>query len=443
MSFLRFAIVLAVIAGIAAGRSVAHRFGRVARSPGPNVVLIVMDTTRADRCSFLGYARPTTPRLAELAKSSTVFTDAWAPCCWTGPSHASLFTGLSPRNHGLQDGIRLYLAPEATTLAERFKDAGWRTACFSNNDVVSPQFGLTQGFDLLDAAYRHPSRPYPFATESHEKALEWATSKDADGKPFFLFINDMEPHLAYAPPAEMAAKFVRGEPSADELTEARRFQFPWSVGFNLGVVDVTPKQIALLSDLYDAEIATLDAEIGRLLDGLEAAGMLENTIVVITADHGEYLGEHHRLGHTFGLHRTVLRVPLLVRFRGRFDGGRQVSDLVRLEDVAPTLLELCGVAVPPDLDGKSLTSDLPGRIANAEFGTQQRYIPEIRRTFPHADLSMFSTTIRSWCDGRLHYIRDSTGREELYDVVADPDEAIDLAPGGGPGLERMRKLAAE
>src|SRR5262245_38862994 len=112
----------------------------------PNVLLLVMDTTRADRCGFVGYGRPTTPRLDAFAKDAVVFKDAWSPCCWTAPSHASLFTGLRPEHHGLMDSVRPNLAEEATTLAERFRDAGWRTGCFSNSDWISRDFGLTQGF---------------------------------------------------------------------------------------------------------------------------------------------------------------------------------------------------------------------------------------------------------------------------------------------------------
>jgi arylsulfatase A-like enzyme len=260
------------------------------------------------------------------------------------------------------------------------------------------------------------------------------------GRPFFLFVNDMEPHLPYAPPPEFASKFVQPGVPVDELAAARAFNFPWSVGYCLGRTVVPPRKLAILSDLYDGEIATLDAEIGRLLDGLKSAGILDRTIVVICADHGENLGEHHRMGHLLSMHRNTLHVPLLVRWPGRFDGGRAVDDVVRLEDVAPTVLELCGQPVPAGLDGRTLTRDLGGRVALGLFGEQSRAIPEMERAFPGADLSIFRQSIRSSYDGRLHFTVDSTGHEELYDVVADPAETKDLAPAGGPDVERMRAL---
>jgi arylsulfatase A-like enzyme len=262
-----------------------------------------------------------------------------------------------------------------------------------------------------------------------------------DGKePFFAVINDMEPHLRYEPPEALAAKFVRGTPTAKEIDEARLFQYPDTTGYCLGVVDVPLATIDLLSDLYDAEIAALDAEIGRLLDGLRTAGRLDDTIVVICADHGENFGEHHRLGHVLDLHRTLLNVPLLVRFPGRFDGGRTVKDVVRLEDVPPTLLELCGLAPIDGADGASLTGGLAGRLARATMGDQSRHVEEAKQHFPRADFTMFHTTIRSVYDGRWHFLAYSDGREELFDVTADPGETRNAAAEHASELARLRGL---
>ncbi len=417
--------------------------GDGAVSGPPNVLVVVMDTTRADRCSFIGYSRPTTPRLDAFAKDAVTFRDAWAPCCWTGPSHASLFTGLRPEHHGFLESVRPFLAEQSDTLAERLRAAGWRTGCFTNNELVSPEFGLTQGFDVVDPLYKKPDRPYPFAPETHRRALDWALSKDAAGKPFFLFVNDMEPHLPYGPPAAKAKAFLQGSPPPERVAEARAFNFPWSVGYILGRTEVPPWKLEVMSDLYDAEIATLDDELGKLFDGLKSAGVLDRTLVVVCSDHGENLGEHRRLGHLLSMHRTTLHVPLMVRYPGAFDGGRVVTEVVRLEDVTPTVLELCGVPVPKDFDGASLTRDLGGRIARGTFGEQSHAIPEMRRAFPDADLSIFKVAIRSVYDGRLHLIADSTGRDELYDVAADPAEANDLAGTRKDDVARLRKLLPE
>jgi arylsulfatase A-like enzyme len=205
-------------------------------------------------------------------------------------------------------------------------------------------------------------------------------------------------------------------------------------------VTIPPRKFAVMSDLYDAEIAALDDAVGALLDGLKSHGLLDKTIVVVCADHGENIGEHGMLGHFQSLHRTILRVPLLVRFPGKFDGGRRVDDLVRLEDVPPTLLELCGLRVPADFDGKSLTRDLPGRVARANQGSQAGTIPKILTFFPGVDASLFERSFESVYDGRLHLIQNSAGGEELYDVADDPAETKNLAQENGPNLQKMRKL---
>ena len=411
--------------------------------PRPNVLLLVMDTTRGDRVSVNGYARPTTPHLAELAKTGVTFRDAWAPCCWTAPSHASLFTGLRPEHHGLTEGNRRYLDPGAVTLAERFQGKGWQTGCFTNNPNLSPAWGLVQGFDHVEAFWEKPDRPYPWAPQTHRRALQWALDARAKGDPFFLFVNDMEPHLPYTPPPETAKRFLRETATEAELAEARAFDFPLNVGFLLGRTPVPPRKTALLSDLYDAEIAEVDAALPILLEGLKSAGLLDDTIVVITSDHGESLGEHRRFGHQFGMWRQTLHVPLVIRYPGRFDGGRAADDLVRLEDVPPTLLELCGLDPLANIDGASLTGGLGGRVARGVIGTSDRYVEEMSKAYPGADLAPVTRGVHSLREGRFHYLRDDEGGEELYDVVADPAETHDLAPKGGADLVRLRKLLEE
>jgi len=407
----------------------------------PNVLLLVMDTVRADRCSFEGYARPTTPRLDAFAKDAVVFKDAWAPAGWTAPSHASLFTGLRPEHHGVMDAVRMFLPEHIPTIATMFRAAGWRTGCFSNNEYISPEYGLAQGFETAVPLFHDQGkRPYPWAPETHRRALDWALSAVAEKKPFFLFVNDMEAHIPYTPPAEAAKRFLPADAAEDEVAAARAFSFPSSIGVLLDAVKAPARRTALMSDLYDAEIATLDDAVGALLDGLKTRGLLDDTIVVVCADHGENIGEHGMIGHFQSLHRTTLHVPLLVRFPGKFDGGRAVTDLVRLEDVPPTLLELCGLPVPADFDGASLLHGLPGRIARANQGEQSGKIPDIRKYYPDRDPSRFTRSFESVYDGRRHLVQDSAGGEEFYDVAEDPGETKNLSKDGGPELHKMRKL---
>lgn len=435
--------VVVVVAAIAAAAIVAAALWAALRpnaARGPNVLVLVMDTTRADRCSINGYARPTTPRLDAFARDATLFRDAWSPANWTGPAHASLFTGLRLEQHGFYEGNRRYLAAGTETIASRLAAAGWATACWSNNTSVSAEFGLTQGFEKIARPYERPDRSYPWAPATHAAAGDWALAQAAADKPFFLFINDMEPHLPYEPPADVAARFLREPIPPDEMAILQRIRFPDNVTYDLGVDIISPRQMAQLSDLYDGEIATLDAAVGDLLDRLAAADVLDDTLVVVTSDHGENLGDHHLFEHAIGLHRTLLHVPLVVRFPGGTGRGRVVDDVVRLEDIAPTVLEACGLPLPPDLDGAPLTRDLAGRIARAMQPPQPREMIRYVNICGPTDTSKIDRGIESAYDGRFHFLRHTDGTEELFDVRADPGETQNLRDSAPADADRMRAL---
>jgi arylsulfatase A-like enzyme len=393
----------------------------------PNVLVLVMDTTRADRCSFEGYPRPTTPRLDEFAKDAVVFRDAWSPAGWTGPAHASLFTGLRPDHHGFHDGDRNYLAPNVPTLAEALQTVGYATGCFTNNDFVAPEFGLTRGFvDVVPMYARPRPRPKPWAHETHALAADWATAQSRAGKPFFLFVNDMEPHIPYDPPQEDAQRFLRGDPTPAEVAAGRAYDLPQALAYTLHAAELTPRQLGVLSDLYDAEIASLDREIGTLLDRLRQDGVLDSTFVVILGDHGELFGEHHMMQHGHSLHRAARRVPLLVRYPKTFDGGRVVSSLVRLEDVPATILELCGARTPERFDGVPLDRDVARPPSIAVQGRDPSKKARFESMVAGADATPLTVGIEAVYDGRFHFLSYTDGRRELYDESKDPDESENL-----------------
>jgi arylsulfatase A-like enzyme len=433
----------ALLAVAAAAWAVVAFVGR--RDARPNVLLLVMDTARGDRFGFNGYDRPTTPRMDAFARDAVVYRDAWSPSNWTGPAHASLFTGLRLENHGFYEGNLRFLAKGADTLAMRLAEAGWATGCFSNNTIISPSFGLTQGFEFEARCYERPVRPYPWARWAHDEAADWAIRRAEEGKPFFLFVNDMEPHMPYEPPADQAARFLRKPLAPGQMDRLRAFGFPQNITFNLGVDVLDADDLRAFSDLYDAEIATLDAEVGRLLDRLAAAELLENTLVVILSDHGESFGEHHMIEHGFGLHRALLHVPLVIRYPARADGTRAVDpgttdEVVRVEDVYPTILEVCGLPVPSGLDGHSLTRGLPGRVALAMQPPQPREMENYVKQCGPTDTSRIDGGIESAYDGRWHYVRTTDGRQSLFDVDADPAEAEDLFARSPEIADRLRAL---
>lgn len=422
-----------VVRGVAAAAACALvtgvavlRCGGAPASRPPDVLLLVMDTTRADRCSVTGYGRPTTPRLEELAKESVVFDDAWSPSSWTLPSHAAAFTGRSPASLGLLSPERDAIPPDARTLASILGAAGWSTACFTCNAWIAPHSGLTRGFATGDVHALYPESPRANAQVAHERALDWMRAQRKADRRFFTFINDMEPHCPYTPPEDLAAKFVDPTIPAVAVQEARSLRPPRTTRVSLGVEALDPDVLRAVHGLYDAEIARLDAEIGKLLDTMRAEGLLDNTFVVIAGDHGEGLMQHGWLEHSVMVHREMLRVPIVVRPVGG-TAPRRVATPVELGDVFPTILEACGLEIPAGTETRSLLTDAAPRTPRATEVGRVSFLGGFRMIAPGFDLSRAERRRRSIYDGRHHLIVDDRGGAELYDVAADPDERNDLA----------------
>ena len=408
------------------------------RPERPNVILIVMDTTRADRTSLHGYSRPTTPYLEKLAAESTVYDDAWSPSSWTGPAHASLFTGLRPERHGLYAGLRLYLDEHDETLAEILSGAGYSTACLTGNPTVSPQFGLVQGFAIYEDFAEIPGRPALGSQRATSRALQYVRQCRSRSRPYFLFINHFLPHLAYDPPAPTARAFLPDDARPEEIAAGRGFR-PGARDI-VGMIqkDFTDRHWSILSGLYDGEIATVDDEIARFVEILRAEGELDDTVLIIVGDHGENLGDHGLCAHVYSLHRSLLHVPLLIRYPDAFRPGARVRTIARLEDLFPTILSLCGAPVPKGLDGLSLLDPSVDRPARAVLGGEAR--PEVARDFPEFGASGIWRPRRSVYDGRYHFIVRTDGHEELYDVRKDPGELRNLAGRDAAVTSRLRAL---
>ncbi len=412
-------------------------------SDRPNVLFVVWDTVRADRCSVNGYERPTTPVLESVASSGVTYRNAWSPAGWTAPAHASMFTGLRPEKHGLLLDNRMDLDQSAVTLAELLDGAGYRTACLTNNMWIGPEFGICQGFRWIETLADQVEPGYPTCRWAHDQALELAKEARDQGAPFFIFLNLMEAHLNYTPFAPHEEGFVRGDPGPELLAAGRAFDTPDAVNHITGIERVDPALVPLLSDLYDAEIAGLDAEFANLVNGMAEAGLLENTLLIVASDHGENLGEHDLYTHKISLHRTVRHVPLVLRLPGRFEGGRKVEDVVRLEDIFPTVLEVCGLEAPEGIDGETLLAkDISGRVSRAAWGRTGGDL-EVPESEPGVDLTPFTVSIRTVFDGRYHLIRDSGGKVELYDLETDRQELVNLAGERPEILLRLGELLPE
>lgn len=384
--------------------------GREAEAPA-NVVLVVVDTLRRDHLSLHGHHRPTSPELDRFAASAAVFERAYATAPWTRPSVASIFTGLYPSGHRAM-ALNNLLSPEVETLAEGFTRAGYATVGIVSHVIVSERFGFSQGFALWDEeeARGHDHLSTPGVTERALAALDALVD---EGRPFFLFVHYFDPHYAYRAHPEIGFEPSRGgELHGGEDIEdlrARRATFG-------------PEELEYLRARYDEEIRFTDAGFGRLLARLEAAGVVDRTVVAVTADHGEEFMERGWIGHTRTLYEELVAVPLVVRGRAGAPGhGQRVGRPVSLVSLAPTLLELAGLdASDRRFEGPSLAPFVQG----GDPPPTGNVFAEVDFRGPVAKQARKKAVIGP----RFKLIRDDRrGRVELYDLENDPGERTNLA----------------
>lgn len=416
----RAVAVLTIAVALAAAGAAAW----LRRPEPPDVLVVVLDTVGADRCSLTGYRRPTTPQLDAFAREAVVFEDAWAPASWTVPSHAALFTGRSPASLGLDEGDRPLLPDAPATLAGVLAQGGWATACFTTNGWIGEHTRLTRGFQHVEALYLDP--PRAVASVAHAQALTWMTEQRRAGRPFLAFINDFEAHAPWRPPPAAVAAMGTDGVSEPALYMASRLEAREATRIALGADPVDPEVLRAIGVLHDAEIRGVDAELGALLGAMRASGLLDRTLVVVTSDHGEGLGRKGWLEHGVFLDRHLLRVPLVVRPPGGC-APRRVRVPVELRDVLPTVLEACGLALPPGVEGRSLLTDATPRTPTASESPRPHFLAQMRGSAPGASLDFVARRRRSAYDGRHHLLTDDRGTVELYEVAADPDETRDLA----------------
>ncbi len=412
----------------------------------PNVVLVSMDATRADHLSCYGHERLTSPNLDRLAERSVVYEWCISPACWTLPSHASMFTGLYPSQHGTHFGNPV-LSDRFSTLAEALRSEGYQTCGFCANAWLDRPFGFGRGFETyrlrspLTEALSRLGKAGRLAAKSFEKLYwskggrtslstirwirRWFSDVRRETQPFFLFALFSDPHLPHSVHAG-ARRFL----GPDAGRASRILQDPHR--FIVNGAAMTESEHDLVSRRYDSQIACMDERIGELLEILKQNDSAENTLIIVTSDHGENLGDHGLMAHQYCLYDTLIHVPLIIHFPSSSNlRGLSVPGLVQTHEIFATVLDAAGVDrrnLPNESRGRALLPEIVSRQP-IPFAVSEELFPNlrrIRRVFPDFNCSRLDRRLRALRTERYKYIWASDGANELYDLEKDPAETRNL-----------------
>lgn len=427
-----------------------------ARSGAPNLLLITLDTLRADHVSSYGYDRNTTPNIDRLAKGGALFESAFSNCSWTLPAHASLFTGRLPHEHRADWAEPLN--GEYTTLAEVLASQGYITSAFSANaSYVAPEWGLARGFSRFETYgdsivaditttvygkklalnllprlgyYDIPGRKR--ASELNREFFRWLDG--AGGRPFFAFLNYFDLHDPYLTVAPLGTQF------SSRTTRGNLINFQFQASSFRRKTTLSTQERREEEDGYDGCLAYLDQELGQLVAELEERGLSKNTLIVVTSDHGEAFGNHDLFGHGNSLYLETLHVPLIFYWPDKIASGVHFSQTVGLNQVPSTVMELLGndYSLFP---GESLYQLLTG---NAYDRAGNAVLSELNAGRFKEGPPNYPTTgggLKSLVTDRWHFIVSESGRTELYDRRIDPQEQHNSAddPEAGELVQQLRQ----
>jgi len=390
----------------------------------PNVLLISIDSLRADHLGSYGYRRPVSPVLDRLARRGAVFPETTAPTSWTLPSHISMLTSLNVSVHAV--GYGRSLDPARETLAEILLDRGYRTAAFVTGPWMTAAFGIHQGFEEFsntsilprrdestrpDAQEHVRSHSEVTSPEISDRAIRWIDRHAQDR--FFLFLHYWDVHYDFVPPEPYDRLF---DPDYEGSVDGVDFVTNDAIHPRMD-----PRDLEHVLALYDGEIRYTDHHIGRVLDHLESLGLLDDTVVIVTSDHGEEFFEHGDKGHNKTLHEEVIRVPLLLAWPRRVPGGRVVGVHARLVDLVPTVLDLAGLPPGEEAMGRSLVPALDG-----EEGAPAPAFLDLFLLPDHQYRGLRTPTQKTI----VKYDEDAT-RAAVFDLIRDPGERRPEPPRPG------------
>jgi arylsulfatase A-like enzyme len=391
-----------------------------ARHTRPNVLWITMDSLRSDHLGCYGYEPAHTPNIDGLAAQGALFSECLAQASYTRISVPSMITGKYPFfldtrvHHGDLDASHL-------TMAEVLAGEGYFTCAIAENWPP----GFFQGVEALDVQHRQ-------TTQKTQRCIQFL--QDLDGRPFFIWLYYWDPHAPYEPPQRYRDMFQQartdvdtGSPDEGQLPAVQGSNLLLLSQLNQGKVKLTGMQQKELVMLYDAEIAFVDAGIGEVVRILRDLGLWDDTLVILSADHGEAFGEHGMYYHSHTLYDEEVRVPCIIKPPHPRREGMTIPGPVRNLDIFPTVLDYCGIPLPSDIQGQSLRPFLAGEQKPRLFTCLETHSAQLK-----SHLMAYRT------DGHKLIYNLSTGETELYDLAADPGERDDLLPGAAPGSETAR-----
>lgn len=459
-----------------AGASPGDKIGAVAGpdivGERPNILWIVMDTVRADHLSSYGYRRDTSPNIDRIASEGILFENTISAAPWTLPSHASMFTGMFPSKHGA-DVEHLWLDDEFDTIAEVLRSYGYQTFGYTNNSHAGPLTNANQGFDAFEVTsygkveagselsdhlmiydLRRRIRDLLLikrtffvdkgAHRANQFVKRWITDSSSDPAPFFVFINYMEAHAPWSPPKDFLAPYVGDAKPGDVLRLA-----PLDIYEHVfGQVKVDEHGFKLHRALYDGEISYMDFKMGELFDYLREQDILDNTILIITSDHGENFGEHGLAGHFLDVNDPLIRVPLIIRYPGLVGAGVRVDEQVQLTDIFPTILDLLDIDWDglTELQGRSLVREREGDEASfavAEYGMNHFEAVRAVDYTRSYDVTTIIRRLKTVRTDEFKYVWTSDGRDELYEISQDPGELNNLIASEPEKAQEMKDLLDE
>jgi len=404
-----------------------------------NVLLVVVACGRWDHFSCDGYDRETTPFIDTVARQGVRFQQMITTAPTPLAAHASLFTGVFPSTHGATEESP-FLSSRHPLLPERLRAAGYRTAAFCTTDWVSPETGFGRGFDVFHTQrtvgrFTGPARLYARkardrvlgrqdagARRTNQALLQWLAG---GAEPFFAFVHYDEAHLPYRPPAPYDRLFMPRGVTDENVAAVNRD----ANACFAGAVSMSDGDFAILTALYDGALRYVDMRLKEVAEALQRDGLWDRTLLIVTADHGEHLGAGRTIGHKFGLHDALLRVPLVIRCPSRIPGGYLVEEVAQSVDIVPTVLTIAGAAGEgTSWSGRALFRD--GRAtAGPAYAVAERFRPNLdglRRRFPRFDARPHDVRMKAIRTRKEKFIWRSDEANELYDLTLDPTEECNL-----------------